>query len=207
MKIAVIAAGGRSGRVFVQAAVASGHVIRAGVRNIKDSKADPRVEVVQCDATKLKDLRNLCKGQDAVVSFIGHVKGSPSNIQTRATENIVEVMRELQLQRFVSLTGTGVRMAGDNITLMDRFLNAGIKMIDPKRVKDGVMHVDVLKDSDLDWTVIRVLKLQNGGIHSFVLRENGPPKSFVSRREVAQACLQVLEDESFIRQAPMISPR
>jgi hypothetical protein len=59
--------------------------------------------------------------------------------------------------------------------------------------------------SGLDWTIIRVLKLQNIRTKPFELLENGPTKLFVSREEVAQAVLQVIEDKSFIQQAPIIS--
>jgi putative NADH-flavin reductase len=207
MKIAVIAASGRSGRVFVEEAVAAGHTVRAGVRNLKRLKDDSRVTYVQCDATSKHDVRNLLKQQEAVVSFIGHVKGSPATLQTKATEVALDVMHEHGISRIISLTGTGVRLDGDHISIMDRLMNASIAVIDPKRIRDGIMHFELLKDSDLDWTVVRVLKLQNISAHSFILREHGPTKIVVGRREVVKACIQLLEENSFIHQAPMICVR
>ena len=113
-------------------------------------------------------------------------------------------MKELDIKRLVSLTGTGVRFSADKISLIDRILNLSISIIDPARVKDGKNHVEVLKRSALDWTVIRVLKLQNVPPKPFELREHGPTKWYVGRQEVAQAVLQVLEQRSFIKQAPII---
>jgi len=126
------------------------------------------------------------------------------DVQTSAIQKVVAAMSELGVKRIVSLTGTGVRFPGDNISLVDRFLNLSIGIIDPARVKDGKNHVDVLKASGLDWTVIRVLKLQNTPPRPFALSEHGPTRWYVSRQEVAQAVLQVLEQHSFIKQAPII---
>lgn len=161
--------------------------------------------MVECDATKKEDMINLIKGSDAVVSLIGHVKGSPADVQTMSISNAVTAMKALGIKRIVSLTGTGVRLDGDKITLADRFLNLGVRIVDPKRVKDGLEHFKVLRESGLDWTVIRVLKLQNLKPAKFQLREHGPTKVVVSRKEAAEAILMVLVDGAFIKAAPIIS--
>lgn len=204
MNIAVVAANGRSGQAFIEAALAAGHTVRAGVHGKSHLKPHPQLTIVECDATNRHQLQNLLAGQQAVASFIGHIKGSESHVQTIAIQTIIDVMGELGTKRLVSLTGTGVRMPGDKISLIDRLLNISIGIIDPARVKDGKDHVAALQSSALDWTVIRVLKLQNVPARPFTLREHGPTKWYVGRQEVAQAVLQVLEQHSFIRQAPII---
>jgi putative NADH-flavin reductase len=206
MKIAVIAANGRLGAAFVAAALQAGHYVRAGVRGTHSLPADARLEVVSCDATNEDDLRNLLNGQEAVVSAIGHVKGSSADVQTVATQAIVKVMNELSISRYVDVTGTGVRFPGDHITLIDRFLNAGVGLMDKARVTDGISHQEVLKSSTLDWTTLRVLKLQNVPSQPFSLKLHGPTKVFVGREEVATAMLEVIDQNTFISQAPIISP-
>lgn len=205
MKIAVIAANGRSGRVFVEQALAKGHSVRAGVHTANPFEAHQNLEVVMCDATKQRDVDALVGGQDAVVSFIGHIKGSPARVQTEAMRTLVRAMQKAGVSRVVSLTGTGVRFPGDRVPLIDRFLNLGIGIVDPNRVQDGIEHVRVLRESDLRWTVLRVLKLQNTKPTAFVLNRRGVTKLFVSREEVARAALEVLEHDSFIQEAPILS--
>ena len=205
MKIAVIAANGRLGRMFVEEALKAGHTVRAGVRGDSTLKSHPSLEIVRCDATQIDEIKNLIKDQDCVVSCIGHVKGSPAKVQTIATKNIVAAMNEQKISRFVDVTGTGVRFPGDKITLIDRFLNFGIELIDPKRIDDGRRHQKVLQQSDLDWTTIRVLKLQNVPAKPFDLATAGPTKPYVGRREVARAMLKVIKDHSFLTQAPIIT--
>jgi len=204
MKIAVIAANGRSGKIFVEHALAAGHSVQAGVHRNNNLTPHEHLTVLRCDATNVHDLGELISGQDAVASFIGHVKGSPAHVQTEAMQALVVAMQAQNIRRIVSLTGTGVRFPGDHITLIDRILNLGIRLIDPVRVLDGIDHVKVLEQSGLDWTVLRVLKLQNTSPRPFALREHGPTKWYVSREEVADAALQVLEERTFIKQAPII---
>ncbi len=205
MKIAVIAANGRSGLKFVEEALKAGHSVRAGVHGSDDFAVHPNLTIVTCDATKSEDLKELLMGQDAVVSFIGHVTGSPPLIQTEAMQKVIEVMIKNSQRRIISLTGTGVRIPGDHITFVDRVLNLSIKLVDPKRINDGIKHAEVLQKSNLEWTIIRVLKLQNTKPKLFTLRSHGPTKLYVSRSDVARAVLQVLEESSFIGEAPIIS--
>jgi len=205
MKIAVVAANGRSGSIFVKYALSAGHQVRAGVYQNNTLTSHPNLVVVTCDATNKDDIDKLINDQDAVVSFIGHVKGSPAHVQTDAIKVISEVMSQKRITRFVSLTGTGVRFFGDNISIIDQILNAGIKIVDQARIQDGKDHVELLKKTNLDWTVIRVLKLQNTQPKGFKLTTHGPSKLVVSREEVAKAVLEVLRDHSFIRQTPIIS--
>jgi len=205
MNIAVVAANGRLGKAFVEAALAAGHSVRGGIRGDSSLQAHPNLMVIQCDATNTSDMKRLLRGQDVVVSAIGHVKGSAVDVQTVATKTIISVMEEMGMTRFVDVTGTGVRFPGDKISLIDVCLNLAVGIVDPARVKDGKDHVRVLQASSIDWTTIRVLKLQDVKPQTFELQLHGPTKWFVGRREVAQAMLQVIENNSFVKEAPIIS--
>lgn len=205
MKIAVLAANGRTGQYVVDELLKAGHHVKAGVHRHNSLEAHEGLEVVSCDATDLKAVEQLMQGCDAVVSLIGHVRGSRADVQTAAIMNVVRAARRTKVQRVVSLTGNGVRFPGDKTYLLDLFLNTGIKLLDSARIQDGIDHVEVLKASDLNWTVLRVLKLTGGKAGAFSLLLHGPAKLMVPRAEVAQAVRQVLEGATFIKQAPLLS--
>lgn len=204
MVIAVIAANGRSGQAFVRYALERGHEVRAGVHRNGLNFEHKNLKVFTCDAGVRADVERLIKGCDAVVSLIGHVRGSKPDVQAEAMTIIASAMHAQGIARLVSLTGTGVRFRGDHIPLTDRFSNIAIGAIGPARIKDGRRHADVLKHSGLDWTLIRVLKLNNGAPKNFTLKRGGPPKLLTPRAEVARAILRVLEENSFIKSAPVI---
>ena len=97
-------------------------------------------------------------------------------------------------------------MPGDSVKFIDWCMNAAINVIDHNRIVDGKMHVQALQQSTVDWTVLRVLKLTNGGSQPNILTLHGPAKILVSRETVAQAALDLLEHKGFVQQAPVISP-
>lgn len=204
MKIAVIGANGRSGQALVKRALNSGYEVRGGIRGESRLPDHPNLTIQQCDATNEDDVRQLLVGQDAVVSLIGHVRHSPKDVQSIAISNVIKVMKETGMTRLISMTGTGVRFPGDKVGLLGRLMNLILVVFAPPRVKDGRKHARLLQATDLEWTIIRVQKLQNSEPKPYTLREHGPTKFSVSREEVAVAILEVLERRSFIRQAPMI---
>ena len=204
MNIAIIAANGRLGSELVKLALAEGHTVRAGIRGAANFESNALLTTIGCDATNESQVTELIKGVDVVFSCIGHVKESPADVQTRATETIIHAMNTLGITRFVTLTGTGARQKGDHITLLDRFLNLGIEIMDRPRITDGRRHILALEKSNLDWTVVRVLKLQFENNRPFTLLPHGPTLPFVSRQEAARAMLQVAESRTFIRELPII---
>jgi len=205
MKIAVVAANGRSGAAFVAAALEAGHYVKAGVHGGHDFSSSSSLEVMNCDATNLEDVARLIKGCDAVVSLIGHTKTSPAYVQSTATTVLLSAMNAEKIRKIVSLTGTGARMPGDTPNLIDMLLNFAVRLIDKKRVVDGVTHLEILRRSSVDWTVLRVLKLTNGTVRHFHLTATGPAELWSSRKEVAEAILYILESGEYARSAPVLS--
>lgn len=203
--IAVIGANGKSGRAFVFAALEAGYAIRAGIHARNSLPQHKKLTVTQVDATDFQNIKTLIQGSDAVVSLIGHVKKSPANLQTDATINIVRAMDELNIKRFISLTGSGVRFSGDMPSPPDRLLNAILKIVMKDIINDGVSHAKVLQNSTLDWTIIRGLVLTEQPAQQFTLTEHGPAKLLCPREEVALGILQVIEETSFVKKAVIIS--
>lgn len=160
---------------------------------------------MQCDATKLEDVEALIKGCDVVVSLIGHIKGSPAFLQTSSTANILSAMKKQGVRRLLSLTGTGVRFEDDTPSFIDKLLNLSIKLIDPERIRDGIAHAEVIKESDTDWTILRVLKLTDLPMHVYELSTTGPARVLVSRQVVADALLRIINENAYSKHSPVIS--
>ena len=203
--IAVIGAGGKSGQTFVKAALAAGHTVKSGVHRTNPFTPQERLEVYTIDATHPEDIAELLHDCDTVVSLIGHTKGSPKRVQTDAMKVITTEMKKQSIAKVISLTGTGVRFPGDIISLADKMMNWPIALIDPNRIQDGIEHAEVLKDSGLEWSIVRVLKLTNQSPNRFTLTSGGPGKLFVPRAEVACAILDILASSEYSQKAPVIS--
>ncbi|MDQ5932687.1 MAG: hypothetical protein QG649_772 [Patescibacteria group bacterium] len=207
MKIAVIAAHGRSGQAFVREALAAGHHVRAGIRGPSPFKSNNKLQTIECDATNIEEVTRLIDRCDAVVSLIGHVKGSKSDVQTTATNTIVRAMQVAGIRRFVSLTGVGVWVPGDRFKSFIDISNWLAARVGVKRFDDGIEHARVLRASPLDWTVLRVALLTDGQPGKFSLKTNGLVKIPTPRREVSRAILRVLERNEFVKESPVITRR
>lgn len=208
MKICVFGADGRTGVEVVKYAKSQGFEVVAFVYGENSNKYFPNdVVIKKGDVMNYENVLDAVKGVDAVVSVIGHIKGSLPLMQTNGMANIVQAMKEFGIRRVLSLTGTGARVEGDTPSLLDKVLNFFVKLIDPYRVKDGVLHVQVLQDSGLDFTVIRVLKLGNSDkdFTDYKLTDGGPAELESPRKKVAKVLIDLINDKKYIGKFPVIS--
>lgn len=207
--IAVLAAQGRSGRACVQALLQAGYRVRAGVRTVGTFAPHPLLDEIPCDVLRHEDVSRLLDGASAVVSMIGHNRRSSPTVQSTAIRHCLDIIGERQPDtRLVSLTGTGVRLPGDRIPLLDRLANTAIALVDPQRIADGKEHVRMLQASPVRFTILRVLKLMSGTHHGDVrLTPHGPAELLTPRARVAAAVVQLLREGTFVRELPVISGR
>lgn len=209
MKIVIFGATGRTGIPLIRQALENGHEITAFVRDpdkLPEELRD-RVNIVQGDILNSEDVDKAIQGQDAIASVIGQSKKSPEDLQTRAAEYMVNAMQAEDVKRIVSLTGAGVRIEKDTPKLFDKLMKVLLNIFAKKVLKDAEGHFEVLKSSDLKWTVVRVPVLTEGELKgsyrvSYVGQDSGAK---ISRADVAHCILKTLEDESHIHDAPMIS--
>lgn len=205
MKIAVIGACGRTGKLVCKQAAKRGHIV-VGLSRNKCGNLD--IHFVIGDALNKKDVDKAIKGADAVISAVGHIKLNEKQTQTKIIKNVIESMDKHSVKRVVSLTGSGVRVQGDRVSLLDRALNIPLKMVDKSRVTDGINHYHALKRSDLDWTVLRVLKLTGQNkTEDYLLTSGGPAKLTITRKTVAKILVDLAEDNQWIKAAPVVTKK
>ena len=208
MKLCVFGADGRTGVEVVNYAHSQGFEVVAFVYRDTTKISFPNgVSIKKGNVMDYDSVEDAIKGSDAVISVLGHIKGSDPLMQTRGISNIVHAMKDLGIKRVLSLTGTGARVEGDTPSVIDRFLNVLVKAIDPNRISDGLMHVKILKESGLDFTVVRVLKLssRNKKYKNYTLTDGGPAELQTSRKKAARVLVDLINDRQYITKQPIIS--
>lgn len=204
MNIAVLGASGKTGQVFVNAALQAGHLVQAGIHHLPLSIQHPNLVTVPCDVANADDIKNLIDGCDVIVSLIGHSRHTPPHTQASAMNTLVKLLDGKDV-RVISLTGTGVRLPADKVRLIDYFVTALLQLTYHKRIQDGIDHFHILQASNTQWTVLRVMKLGNGALQSYTLTPHGPPAYNTNRQTVSQAILEILQAGTFKQSAPIIS--
>jgi putative NADH-flavin reductase len=208
MKICVLGAGGRTGVEVVNAAGRLGFNVVAFVYSDRARRDFPMDTVVKKgNVMEYDSLLEAVRGVDAVISVIGHVKGSDPFMQTKGMVNLVKAMEAASIKRVLSLTGTGARVMGDEPSILDKALNCIVAKVDPERIKDGVEHIEVLRKSGLDWTVVRVLKLGKNRkeIKKYRLTDGGPAEPLTSRKKAAKVLVELVGQEEYFGKFPIIS--
>lgn len=208
MQIAVFGGTGRTGIPLIQQALEAGHTIVALVRTpSKMPVHDERLRLVQGDVMNSADVDKVVQGSDAVISVIGHTRGSPKDMQTVAIKNMLAAMNKYGVKRLVSLTGAGVAVPQDKPKFMNHVITFLLKLFSGDVLTDAEHHYEVLQSSPLDWTIVRGPML-NEGPHSGKYRVGWVGVNTgtrISRADVADFLLKQLTDNTYLREAPMIS--
>lgn len=164
-----------------------------------------RLQVVKGDITDPSAVAQTIAGADAVVSLIGHTKETPRDMQAKAAQNIIAAMKQHGVRRVVIMTA-GVRHEGDQPKFFDHVMGFLLKTLNGDVLQDSIHYADAIRNSDLDWTLVRVPMLVDGAatgsIRAGMAGSIGPR---LVRADGAAFILKQLSEPTYIRKAPAIS--
>ncbi|PSP95346.1 NmrA family protein [Halobacteriales archaeon QS_4_62_28] len=208
MQVTVFGATGRTGRPLVAQALDRGHEVVAFARSAaKVDREDPDLTVVEGDAYTGGGVAEAVAGADAAVSVLGQTDEGPDDLLTVAGENILDAMDEAGVDQFVTLVGAGVRKKGESVTLSGRVMGALLKLLARQVLEDAKAHVERVRVTDLDWTVVRAPRLTDGeGTGEYRAGDIDLGFESVARADVARFVLDCLEGEQYVREMPKIGP-
>lgn len=183
MNLLVLGATGGTGRLVVEQALAAGHSVTALVRSPeKLATSQPNLRVVTGSATDPQSVAGALEGADAVISTLG----GGGSVIADSTTAIVAAARQTGVRRVVVLSSWLVQR--DRMSPVLR-LATGIAM--KGLIKDKSAGEQLLRQSDLDWTIVYASVLGDGpATGSTVLPESAgwSLSQRISRVDVA-ACL------------------
>lgn len=208
MNLAIFGAAGRTGIPLVQQALEGGNDVVALVRTpSKLSIKNERLTMLQGDVAHLADVEKAVQGADAVLSVLGHVKGSEPDILTQAIRNIITAMDKYDVKRLVSLSGASVSAPQDKPKLVNRLIKFYTQATTGSLLKDAEQNFMVIQNSDVEWVVVRG-PILNEGPHTGTYRVGWTGVNTgirVSRADIADFMLKQVTDTTYLRQAPLIS--
>lgn len=210
--IAVFGATGKTGRPFLERALQQ-YQVKALVRQPeKLFFQHAGLTVIQGDVLNREDVDRTIQGSQAVVSLLGHVKGSPADLQTQAIRYMIDAMQRHRVKRLVILTGGGVRdPEHDEPKFMDKAIVFIMRHLAGQGTKnaleDGIRHVELVKQTDLDWTVVRGPMLnEQPATGSYEVGYVGHVGGFkLTRADLADFLVKVIEDERYVRDMPFLA--
>ena len=124
MKVLVIGAGGKTGRLVVEQALAAGHTVTALVHEKKEDELYPAtVNVVHGDVRNPSRLDQVMTGQDAVIDTIGGKRPFlKTELEGDAAKALIEVMQRNKVKRLIVISVLGEGDSKDQTTWLYRNL-------------------------------------------------------------------------------------
>jgi putative NADH-flavin reductase len=217
MKLTIVAATGGIGRHLLEQAVAAGHDVTAVVRN-PNKLSGEAVRIVTADlaAADPAALESAVAGADAVLSGLGPRSTSETGIASRGTRAIVQAMQATGVRRIVVVSAAPIGTVpspgrpkpprhdpGDGFFMRHLFSQVA-RTLFREHYADLALMEDMLRDSGLDWTVVRPPRLTDKpatGTYRTAYGHNLRRGFFVSRADVAHLMLRVLDQPETVKQA------
>ena len=147
MKVALIGGTGYVGSYICDELIANEHTPRILVREGSESKviAPKKCELIKGDISDESSIRELIKGSDAVIYLVAVIREFPKRgitndkLQFRGSELAANIASELGVKRFLLMSALGA--------------NADMDASNYQKAKH--LSEQVIKNTDLDWTIIR----------------------------------------------------
>jgi len=208
-RVLVIGATGGTGRELVQQALAQGHQVTAFVRDpAKLRVAHANLRVAKGDVLDYATVESAMRGQDAVLSALGHRRFFyPNTIQSEGMRNILGAMKTCNVPRLICQTALGIGSSVGRLGLPHTFFIG--PLILPFYFWDKLRQEELIMASDRDWIIVRAGLLKNGPACGTY--RHGPEAGnyfwplAISRADVAAFMLKQLTDDTFLGLAPGIS--
>jgi putative NADH-flavin reductase len=216
MKLAIVAATGGIGRQLLDQATRRGDAVTAVVRNPQALPVDVHAVRIDLSAPDPAALASALARADAVLSGLGARSASDSGVAARGTHAILAAMKAAHVRRIVVVSAAPISTVaspgrphppshdpGEGF-VMRHVLTPLIKIVLREHYADLALMEDALRDSGLDWTIVRPPRLTDGpltGSYRTAVGHNLRRGLDISRADVAHFMLRALEQPETIRQA------
>lgn len=208
MKVVVFGANGRVGTKVVARLLEKGHDVRAFVHSSSKLVEHSNLSIIEGDVHSSEQVSAALQGREIVISTLGSWGTESKDILSAAMKNIVSAMQEANIDRIISLTGSGAIAPGDQPSFIDKLNRMFIRLAAAKILEDGEAHLRILATSDHNWTVIRSPAMRNSTSTRYVLSSRAPtPWATISRQAVAAAIVDLIENTQWHKSAPYIGTK
>lgn len=209
MRLTVFGGTGPTGRLLIDDALAAGHTVTAFARTPGTLPIHQKLNVIAGQLTEAPAVQRAISGSDAVLSLLGTTRAADVDALTAGYRAIVAGMKNTGVKRLVAL---GTSSNADPADSRELKVDLAVKIssiLFPAPYRLFVAIGEIVRDSGLQWTFVRVPFLTNGprtdNLNVRMKGEKGGMR--VSRANVAAFFLEQARDTSRIGTAPYITDR
>ena len=203
MNVVVFGAGGKTGSLVVEKALAAGHTVTVFVRTAHDTP--PSVRVVTGDAADPAAVASAIVGQHAVIDTIGgKTPYKDTELERTAARNIVSAMQSAGVRRLIVVSMMGI---GDSTAqtpfwyeylLMPTFLRGS--------TKDKQAMESAVESSGLDFVIARPpILTEDPATGATIIVPHDARGHKITRADLAQFLVDQLTSSEHLGQAVVVA--
>jgi putative NADH-flavin reductase len=220
MKLTIVGATGGVGRLALQQAETAGHDVTAVVRDPTNLSTAVPVVTTDLAAADPAVLEAAVAGADAVLSALGPRSNAEAGIASHGTRAVIEAMKATDVRRIVVVSSAAISTVPSpghpsppkhdpgNGFFMRHLVFPLLKAALRKQYADLALMEDIVRDSGLDWTVVRPNRLTDEeptGSYRTANGQNVHHGRSITRGDVAHLMLHVLDQPNTINQTIAIA--
>ncbi len=209
MTITVFGASGAIGKLFIQKALDIGLKVRAYIRN--NSKFDlthHNLVTIEGELDDFEKVKYAISDADAVISTLGPPLKRKYDLFAvfEGHKNIVAAMELKKIRRFITIATPSVKSTEDKPSLVTKMPSIMAKLFFPSAYQEIVQVGELVKQSALDWTIVRFIAPNNKPGTGKVKVTFGDKKISwgIPRADIAEFLLTQVNDKQYIRSMPII---
>ncbi|MEM7031285.1 MAG: SDR family oxidoreductase [Chloroflexota bacterium] len=203
MKVIIFGATGKTGQHTWQQALEQGHEVTVFVRSPhKIVSDDPKLNIVQGDVFDAESIRNAVEGHDAAIICLGSTGLGDKTTLTTGTKNVVDGLASHNGGRLIVLSAAGVAESWAQIGWLSRIL---FKTMLRNIFADHHTQEAVVKESALDWTIVRAAILKDNPGTGKYTASNEAKTGNINRADLSHFLVEQLIDTTFSKQAISIT--
>jgi len=209
MKLILFGATGGTGSQLVEQAIEQEYNVTAFARSPeKIQLTNKRLEIVKGNVLDMASIENAMQSHDAVLCTLG-VSNIMDKTKLRAngTANIISAMEKMRIKRLICQSALGT---GSSHVFLPFYYKCFLIPLFMKRLyKDHSIQEKHIKNSKLEWTIVRPGILTNGrrtGVykHGFTT-DNKAATVKISRADTADFMLKQLTNNRYLYKTPCVA--
>ncbi len=199
MRIIVFGATGKTGRHVVETALERGHQVTAFGRSVDrlDITHDA-LRLHRGDALDRASVGKAIAGHEGAIVCLGSTGLRDKTTLSVGTGAVIDAMVAHEADRLVVLSAAGVDASWKQIPWSSRLL---FKTMLSNVFADHQAQEALVKQSSLDWTIVRAAVLKDEPATGTYLASNAAKTNKINRGDVAGCLVDQLDDPTYSRQA------
>ncbi|MEM1349157.1 MAG: SDR family oxidoreductase [Myxococcota bacterium] len=206
MKLSIFGGTGGVGSQLIPLALDAGHDVTAFARNPTNLPRRDELSVVEGQLDDAAAVAQAIEGAHAVLSTLGARSNTPDQVEVFGTamQHITSAMKEHEVQRLISISGAGVLIPEDHVTMGRRFVGLLLKLFAKHVTAAKKREYEIITATDLDWVLVRPPRILPGAATgTYRVLGDRVPSPKITQGDVAHFMLKCASGDEWVRRAPI----